>query len=266
MQEFEISLIISTYNWPEALELCLNSVLAQSKLPDEVLIADDGSTDETRTLINSFKERASFSVKHIWQEDLGFRKTAILNKALREVADHRYVILIDGDVILHKHFIADHTRLAERGYYVFGRRAYLSERACQRIMKGSTPTSIHMFMPGLSHRLNVLYMPRLASLFESYKRNKVYGIGCNLAAWQSDIIKINGFNEKMEGWGLEDTEFILRLRNSGLVSKAAKFQALMYHLWHPIRPMSEKNKQYYDQLIKQTHNRCEFGLKHISND
>lgn len=263
-QQFKISLIITTYNWPEALRLCLNSVASQSKLPDEVLIADDGSTADTAQVVDEFKNNFSCPIKHIWQEDRGYRRSAVLNKALREVQDDHYVIFIDGDVLLHRHFIADHYKLAKPGYYVFGRRVLLTERINHKLMKNPN-MPINVFTPGLEHRLNALYLPWLSPITETYKRNQLYGIGCNLAAWQHDIVLVNGFDEKMEGWGCEDNDFILRLRNNGLVSKAAKFQGLVYHLWHPQRPPSEENRKYYRELIKLKKQRCQHGLHQLSD-
>lgn len=260
--QFNISLIVTTYNWPEALRLSLNSVLRQSMLPSEVLIADDGSSWQTAEVIRVFQQLLPCSVKHIWQEDRGYRRCAVLNKALREVPDDNYVIFIDGDVILHRHFIANHRKLAEPGYYVFGRRVLLTERLSRRVMR-NPKMSINVFTPGLNHRLNALYLPWLSPLTVTYKRNKLYGIGCNIAAWQHDIILVNGFDEKMEGWGCEDNEFILRLRNNNLVSKAAKFQGIIYHLWHPQRTPNEENLKYFRELMKHKKLLCQQGLRQL---
>ncbi|MBR0024278.1 MAG: glycosyltransferase family 2 protein [Muribaculaceae bacterium] len=260
--QFNISLIVTTYNWPEALRLSLNSVLRQSMLPSEVLIADDGSSWQTAEVIRVFQQLLPCSVKHIWQEDRGYRRCAVLNKALREVPDDNYVIFIDGDVILHRHFIANHRKLAEPGYYVFGRRVLLTERLSRRVMR-NPEMSINVFTPGLNHRLNALYLPWLSPLTVTYKRNKLYGIGCNIAAWQHDIILVNGFDEKMEGWGCEDNEFILRLRNNNLVSKAAKFQGIIYHLWHQQRTPNEENLKYFRELMKHKKLLCQQGLRQL---
>ena len=97
------SLVIATYNWPEALELVLLSVLKQSIIPDEVLIADDGSTIETQVLIKLYSSKFQTGIKHVWQEDKGFQQTSILNKSVSE-SKGEYIIQIDGDIIMHKHF------------------------------------------------------------------------------------------------------------------------------------------------------------------
>jgi glycosyltransferase involved in cell wall biosynthesis len=98
------SLIITTYNWSAALELVLLSLLKQSRLPDEIIIADDGSTEATKQLIGRYTDKFQCGLHHIWQADKGFQKTKILNKAVAK-ANGDYIIQIDGDILLHKHFI-----------------------------------------------------------------------------------------------------------------------------------------------------------------
>src|SRR5690606_26502649 len=102
--ERSVSLIISTYNWPEALNLCLKSVSNQVRLPDEIIIADDGSKTATRVIIDAFRDQLSIPVHHVWQEDMGFRKCMILNKAVQK-ASFPYIVQIDGDVILDPNFM-----------------------------------------------------------------------------------------------------------------------------------------------------------------
>ena len=253
------SIVVTTYNWPEALRLSLNCIARQSVKPHEVIVADDGSKDETRQVIDAFRAESGLRVRHVWHEDRGFRRSAILNKALRLIDPDNYVIMIDGDVLLHKHFIKDHIRLAEPGYYVFGRRAILSKHTSKKAFQRDNYRP-HLWTPGISHRGNMLYLPQLTSVTIRYKRSRLYGYGCNLAAWQSDILKINGFDENYEGWGCEDNDFICRLRNLGLTSKAAKFQGIIYHLWHEQRPLNNKNSGYYKQALEHNAVRCEMGI------
>ena len=115
------ALLISTYNWPKALELVLKSVQEQTELPDEILISDDGSTQATKELIDVFSKKINATVKHFWQEDKGFRKAKILNKAIAGTnAD--YIIQVDGDCILDKHFVRDHITNAQSNVYLYGSR------------------------------------------------------------------------------------------------------------------------------------------------
>src|SRR5690606_29011838 len=115
------SLIITTYNWPEALDLVLESLECQSQKPHEVLIADDGSSAETRTLIEKFQASSAVTIKHLWHEDQGFRRTVILNKALAQ-AEGDYIIQLDGDCLMHRRFVEDHMHFAREGNFLFGSR------------------------------------------------------------------------------------------------------------------------------------------------
>ena len=262
-QSFNTSLVITTYNWPEALRVCLESVARQSVMPDEVIIADDGSTDDTRQVINACRASSGFNTKHVWHEDMGFRKSAILNKALAMIDPHNFVILADGDLLLHKHFVKDHVRLAEPGYYTFGRRVYLSETVTHEVL-ASRIGEPGIWQSGIKHRTNMLHLPLLSPITKRYRRGRPYGQGCNLAAWQQDILRVNGFDEDYEGWGYEDTDFICRLRNSGLVSKAAKYQAIVYHLFHPTRPVGNTNLERLNQTQRNHSRMCRNGIKKIN--
>jgi len=127
MSQPNCTLVASTYNWPEALELLLLSVLNQSVLPNEVIIADDGSGEDTKNLIENFKKTFPVPLVHIWQEDLKNRKSRIMNKAIA-AAKYDYIVEIDGDIILNKHFIEDHLAYAQKGHYLFGSRVNIQEK------------------------------------------------------------------------------------------------------------------------------------------
>ena len=134
MPKIKCSLIISTYNWPASLELVLKSVSAQVYLPDEVIIADDGSGNDTKRLIDQLRPGFPVPLIHVWHEDEGFRKTIILNKAIyKSSAD--YIIQIDGDVILEKHFIGDHLASAEPATFLRGTRALLNETKTREVFQ-----------------------------------------------------------------------------------------------------------------------------------
>ena len=130
-----VSLMISTYNWKEALSLCLYSVFAQTVKPCEILIADDGSRDDTKQLIDKMRTKTDIPIVHVWHEDKGFRLSAIRNRSI-ERAKGDYIIQIDGDILLDKHFIADHLELAEKGYFVCGSRVLLGRMATARLLRG----------------------------------------------------------------------------------------------------------------------------------
>jgi len=243
-----ISLIVATYNWPAALEVCLLSIQKQVKLPAEVIIADDGSNSDTSLLID--KLRADFPVPliHIWQEDLGFRKSLILNKAIKS-ATSKYIVQIDGDVILNKHFIADHASVAEKGYFIRGTRAHIQQDAVARVC---AQKNIHIgyFSPFLIHRFNALRLPQLAFMLEKKSKESSSVRGSNLAFWKADFIRVNGYDNELTGWGHEDEELASRFIHVGVWKKAVKFKCVQYHLYHA--PSSYAHKPVHVEALSHT--------------
>jgi glycosyltransferase involved in cell wall biosynthesis len=127
------TLIIATYNWPQALELVLISVSKQTIIPDEIVIADDGSTKETLDVIKKVKKKLNLPIKHVWQEDQGFRKTKILNKSFA-IAKGEYIVQVDGDIVLHKKFVEDHLGNARPNVFLHGSRSFLNNRLSKKII------------------------------------------------------------------------------------------------------------------------------------
>lgn len=246
-----ITLIISTYNWPSALEVCLNSVIRQSWMPDEVIIADDGSGDETKELIQKFKKEFPVKLNHVWHPDEGFQLAAIRNKAIL-VAESDYIIQIDGDLILHPEFIADHSRLAMPNKFVSGSRLLLSQRVSENILKARENPSFFQLFLFANNRLNGLRIPYLTRhLATLYKKNKPYYVkGCNMAFWRADLIAVNGYNEAITGWGKEDSELAVRLLNKGVGRLFIKFGAICYHLFH--RVACRMKEELNDNILCET--------------
>ncbi|EJW97477.1 lipooligosaccharide biosynthesis glycosyltransferase, partial [gut metagenome] len=193
-KNFSISLIVSTYNWPQALNLCLQSILAQSILPDEIVIADDGSKSDTLSLINETKKTSAVPILHVWHEDKGFRLTVIRNKAIAQCSKD-YIIQIDGDVILHKDFIKDHIRFAQKGSFVTGSRVIIEKELAERLLSTQS-YQVSIFTKGTHSILNGIRLPFLSPLQEKYRHDDIlYVRGCNMAFWREDLIKVNGYNE-----------------------------------------------------------------------
>lgn len=241
-----VSLVISTYNWHEALELVLLSVSQQSILPDQVVIADDGSDSRTAHIINKFQNK--INLKHIWQEDKGFQKTLILNKALK-ACDSDYIIEIDGDIILHRHFIKDHIAAAEKGYFVQGSRAMIGEKLSDKAIQEKR-LSFNCLTPGMTTRFNAIRFPLLSFLFKTNPYSSHNVKGCNLAFWRKDYIHINGYFNGFTGWGWEDYEFAERLINSGIKKKRLKWAAVGFHIFHPLS--SRKNFKPNELIYRET--------------
>jgi glycosyltransferase involved in cell wall biosynthesis len=264
------SLIISTYNWPEALELCLLSILHQKKLPDEIIIADDGSAAATREVVEAFQKRSPVPVHHIWQEDQGFRLAAIRNKAIAS-AKYDYIIQVDGDIILHSYLILDHLRFAKKNSFVRASRIYLDSALSKKMLylKRSKTT---IWDKGVSNKTSGLRLPFLWPLFETTYKNKGlerYEIhGCNMAFWKQDAIAVNGYNEDFMGWGPEDKEFVARLLNSGREKRFLKMGGIAFHLFHPVnaKPRLEENEYLLKESIRLQHTFCKNGInKYLVN-
>ncbi|MGX5817900.1 glycosyltransferase family 2 protein [Chitinophaga lutea] len=245
----QVSLSISTYNWPAALEVCLLSVLRQTVLPAEVLIADDGSGTETRALIASFQERFPVPLRHIFQEDDGFRLATIRNKAII-AASTPYIIQIDGDVVLHPHFVEDHMRFARRNCFVTGSRVLLAEKPSKVLLSTRHFTASTLRRNGKNF-FNSLRMPWISNILAfTYKRDPFDVKGCNMAFWKSDLEKVNGYNEAFTGWGREDSELAIRLVNAGVAKRFLKGGGIMFHIYH--REASRGREAENDRLLAQT--------------
>ena len=240
------SLIISTYNWPEALYTCLLSVARQKVLPDEIIIADDGSREETRALIEAMKSVIPVSIIHVWHEDMGFRKAEILNKAVQK-SSGKYLIQVDGDVILHPCFIMDHLLAAEQGTFVRGTRARLTPLKTSELLV-SGDLDLHFYSLGVYNRLNALRLPLLKSFGERKEMKSRNVRGSNLAFWKTDFVRVNGYNNDLQGWGHEDEELAVRFVNNGIAKKIVKLSAVQYHLHHD--ELKRENEPFHAKAVQ----------------
>lgn len=253
------TLVVTTYNRPEALALCLESIKRQKVLPGEVIIGDDGSKDETRRLIDSYREDFPVPLVHVWQEDKGFRAAKIRNKAVAQ-STYDYIIQIDGDVILHPRFIADHIRMAKPAHIIRGKRVrigpWLTDKLCNAV-KYKRPG---IFSRDLRHRENAFRFS-IFRYFVARKRKTGTFLGVNMAYWKSDFIAVNGYDEYYEGWGCEDVDLAARMMLHGCKRVNLQFGGVMFHLWHPeaSRSRNEINHAYFSQIADRLI-RCRNGV------
>lgn len=240
--DFSVSLIITTYNWKEALQLNLRSVFAQTVLPREVLIADDGSGSDTKELIDSLRRESPVPLVHVWHEDKGFRLTSIRNKAILK-AKGDYIIQVDGDTILNKYFIEDHIELAEEDCFVCGSRVKIFQKGTKHILEGGT-YDFSFFRQRTHSMLNCVRLGFLRRYFaRNYAKDKLERLrGCNMAFWKKDLIQVNGYNEDLTSWGHEDTELSYRLLFAGKEKKILKMGGVLFHLHH------EENSRQEEEL------------------
>ena len=253
------TLLLSTYNSPKYLTLCLKALQRQTLMPDEIVIADDGSKDETRQLIDSFRIYFPCPIVHVWHEDKGFRKSMILNKALAKCSGD-YIIQIDGDIITERHFIEDHVRFAKRGYFMAGSRCLITQETAEKILE-KEEINLNFFHKGIQHRFNILRMPLLTSLFYRERHCR----GCNVAYWHSDALAINGYDQRMKENGCEDTDFEERLMRSGIQQRHIKFAAVAFHVWHKTRSISPINGALIDENRQKGTTRLEEGISNYLN-
>lgn len=231
------SLVTPTYNWPQALELLLLSVKNQTVLPDEVIIADDGSTDETRQLIDKMRADFPIPLHHVWHEDVKNRKPRIMNKAIAD-AKGDYIVEIDGDIIMHPNFIEDHLSFAKKGMYLYGSRVSIQKSLLSKLFQNKI-TQFNFFSSGITKRMRSVHLPILMNLIKPVEQRSRKLRGCNMSFWRDDFIKINGFNEDLVGWGIDDSEMIQRLHNIGVNGLRLKNVGIAYHIYHPEQSKSQ---------------------------
>ncbi|MCL2289671.1 MAG: glycosyltransferase family 2 protein [Bacteroidetes bacterium] len=257
-----VALCITTYNSPNYLEVVLKSVLAQSTLPKEVIIADDGSGESTRLLVEQYKAIFPIPLLHCWHPDEGFRVAKIRNKAIL-VSQSDYLIFIDGDMALHPHFIRDHTKNYKPQYFTQGSRVLVSKEVSEQRLC-SKNIHFYFFSKGITNRINTLSVSWLSQIITPFYGAKDHaGVrSCNLAFWKQDAVAINGFNEDFEGWGREDSEFVVRLLNNGVKRQNLKLGGVGFHIWHPesSKQLLQKNQTLLDEAIIEEKKWCKNGL------
>ena len=264
-----ISLIVTTYNRPDALAAVLEGCLVQSDPDFDVIVADDGSTPDTADLIAAYKARALFNILHVWQEDQGFRAAAIRNRALATTTAD-YIIFTDGDCVLPPDFIASHRNLAERGWFLSGNRLMLTQAFTEQVLHDKLP--IHLWQTSdwlqawrrgnIERLLPLLRLPGLGWIRKRLPRRWEGAKTCNLSAWRADLLRVNGLDESYTGWGLEDSDLVIRLLRAGIYSKSARFSVPVFHLWHRENDRSqlEENRRRLQEVLQATHIRAVKGV------
>lgn len=264
-----IAVIVTTYNRPDALAAVLEGYLEQTDLDFELLVADDGSTEQTSEVIKQFQARASFSIRHVWQEDIGFRAAAIRNRALAST-DAEYIIFTDGDCVPPASFVDCHRMLSEAGYFLAGNRLMLTSDFTAQILRENLPIHFWTIKNWLAARrrgqiqrlLPLIRLPGLGLLRKLTPRRWQGAKTCNLSAFRTDLLKVNGLDESYTGWGLEDSDLVIRLIRAGIYHKSARFSVPLFHLWHRENDRSnlEENKLRLEAALQATHIRASLGV------
>lgn len=246
-----VSLIIAFYNDPGNLKLILPSLELQTCPSFEVILADDGSSEEMVGEIQEMIRNSSLNIRHIWHEDRGWRKNIILNKAVVESRSD-YLVFIDGDCILHPRCLEEHFHHKKKKWIIAGRRVNLSPG----FSAGLTPERIRngilwgWSLPALvwknrkhenAHLENAFYFRN--SFLRSRINKKDKGVlGSHFSLFREDLLAVNGFDERFLSPAVgEDTDLELRLRRNGMKVRTLKHIAIQYHLYHKKLPREKRN-------------------------
>lgn len=253
-----IAAIISTYNSPGYLRRVLDGYRLQSRYPNELIVADDGSTQETTQVVETFAKQAPFPVRHVWHEDNGFRLAEIRNRAIAS-ATADYLLFTDGDCIPHPRLIEDHGRMMREGAFVTGKRMLVGEDLSRSFSWKSGAQALACCLKGkLTGSHHLIRLPWLV-----HSRQDIKGLrGCNIAIFRADLLAVNGFNERITGWGREDSELVARLFTYGLTRREAPFAAIVLHLWHPENSRSSltANDRLLEETLVSGGYRCQCGI------
>lgn len=232
-----VSLVISTYNDTISLRRCLLGVLVQTRQPDQIIVSDDGSKRETLEVLQS-PDFASLPIEHVWQADAGFRRPRALNLSLNHCQGD-YVVFCDGDCVPRADFVEAHLRHARPRTFVSGSIVDIPREVHPRFTEDQildntvfSSTFLESLWPGASRYRRRLAPGRWETLLNTLTYRYCTLRGSNFSAWRDDILGVNGFDE-LFGYGSDDREFGVRLRNSGVSSKWVKFSLIQLHLGHP---------------------------------
>jgi glycosyltransferase involved in cell wall biosynthesis len=243
----KLTVIITTYNSEKWLEKVLEGYCSQTEKDFEIVVADDGSNELTKNVIDLFSDRLNYPIQHVWQEDTGFQKCKILNKAIIK-SQSDYLLFTDGDCIPRADFVAQHLKYKEQGFFLSGGyfklSMFLSHLISIENIQNQDCFSIKWLIKnGLSINFKLSKLTKL-SFFSSFMNwitptKKTFN-GHNASCYKSDLMAVNGFNEYMQYGGL-DREFGERLQNFGVASKQIRYAAVCLHLDHKRAYSSKEN-------------------------
>ena len=268
-----ISVIVTTYNRADALDAVLRGLARQNDRDFEVVVADDGSGPATRELIERRAAALDFSLRHIWQEDRGFRAGEARNRAIL-ASRGTYCIFLDGDCVPRPDFVAAHRRLAEPAWFVTGNRILMSRELTERILADASAVELWGLKDWIALR-GKRKINRLAPMLclpigplRKLRRSAWRGArSCNLAVWRRDLDQVDGFDATYSGWGLEDSDLLIRLLRAGVRRKSGNFATGVLHLWHPENDRSSlpANQRRLDAIERAGRVRAVAGLSALAS-
>ena len=255
-------LVVTTHARADALARVLAAVAAQTRRPDELLVAEDGLDAATTGVVARHAASAGYPVRHLRQPQEGFRAGRIRNAAIA-VARCDYLVLLDGDMVVHPEFVADHLELARSGHWTQGVRILLDAGATRRVLADQAALP-RPWWPGLglARRGYALRALPLARVLRSAANRIVAVKGCNQGFWRRDLLAANGFDEAITGWGSEDKELCARLESAGVRRQTLLFAAVAWHLHHAPAPRDRAaaNRARWEETRHLGRTRCEAGI------
>ncbi len=266
-----ISVIVTTYNREDALDAALRALARQSDRNFEIVSADDGSRPDTARVVDGWMSRLELPLKYVRHEHRGFRGGEIRNRGIR-ASDGEICIFLDGDCLASADFIAAHRQLYQAGWFVTGNRILMSRELTEAVLaRGLTPETWNFAAllrqrlgGGINRLLPTLRLP-LGPLRKLRRDSWEGAQTCNLAVARRDLDRVDGFDCAYTGWGLEDSDLVVRLLHAGVRRKDGRFATGVLHLWHPQNDRSQlpANRARLDQTIDGTRLRAVRGLSRI---
>ena len=263
-----ISVIVSTYNREDALEVVLRALSRQSDRNFEIVVADDGSGPATARVVRDWAARNPVPIKHVWHDDRGFRLAEIRNRGIR-ASSGAYIVFLDGDCIARRDFVAKHRRLAEPRWFVTGTRILLSRELTDRILHEGLEPELWGLARFMAHRLRHHFnrvAPLLALRLGPMRKLMAHrwrgARGSNMAFWRADLERVGGFDTSFSGWGREDSDIFIRMIRAGVRRKDGRFASGVLHLWHPDADRShlDDNDRQLDEVLHSTRIVARCGL------
>ncbi len=269
-----ISVIVTTYNREDALDAALRALSRQSDLNFEIVVADDGSGTDTARVVESWQRRLPLPLKHVRHDHAGFRGGEIRNRGIVASAGE-LCIFLDGDCLAPRDFVAAHRRLSEPGWFVFGNRILLSRELTETVLAQGLKAESWTFAAwsrqrlcgGINRLLPTVRLP-LGPLRKLGSARWEGAKTCNLAVARRDLDRVDGFDCAYTGWGLEDSDLVVRLLHARVRRKDGRFATGVLHLWHPDNDRSRlaANQARLDALIGGNRVRALRGLSALADD
>ena len=265
-----LTLVIAVYNAVQYLNFIFTALQRQSFIDFEVIVADDGSGEEIASLVHRVRDETGFSVRHLWQEDKGFRKNIMLNKAIH-CAQTDYMVFIDGDCLPHYKFLHDHWTSRRPNTVLCGRRVNFSKQITSHLTRDDIMSgryekySLSLLWDGFMARSSNLedairiQHPMLRKIVQMREARI---LGCNFSVEKKSLEQINGFNEDYCAPGLgEDSDIAYRLALTGTNFLTLRYLAILYHLYHPTTHVDGENKRIYERVVATREPICKNGLR-----